>query len=660
MSILFDAPVAAARHLFNAVTHAEAAPPPAPPPPPPAPAPRTIEEVSAANAAASANPPDGNGDAGGTYTSAARAPFGPEGSTDATRGQAAIERMLADTAVGSQIQNDEFELIRHDNGKYTVVLPGVIDLSQPHWGLDDQSQSVRDLDQFALPSSTDATLGSNRYAQMVREYVMANVPPGSDVMLVGHSYGADTAIDLAADPTFNNPETGVNVTHVVAAAYFNQPQLDDVAAHTQVLVLQNANDAAVIGEGVGYTATEARNATERAITEAREAVSGMVGLGGSLLGLDPGGAIDHASELGGQAWRLLTPDALPRPDALALLGTGVRRLDDHTLVARFDGGTAGIGHHQSNYIDYVNGAGQRDPSVNAFLASISRAGYAAPGETSAVDVSVSDPDYRTTYPGDGAVEQARNWWDHLPGSGFVEDVTRTGAGWAGDAASTAWANRGLLGDARDFVRDGAVSTWNSLPGNDAAESFIGGLTDSLPFNNAADAALHALAGSSSITLDTDATAAIQQDPDFVRIENELVTQIRATDGYGERAMDIPLSELGVGLTVELGGQRGEGSMRDQLLNAWNFNDPAIRATWGVAGNELTWLLRHASLDGTAHVGADGSITIDYRISDTLDLRPGEGRSDAYNAVTSITGALWHDVLGAEEAAITGSFSREIP
>jgi len=79
----------------------------------------------------------------------------------------------------------------------------------------------------------------------------------------------------------------------------------------------------------------------------------------------------------------------------------------------------------------------------------------------------------------------------------------------------------------------------------------------------------------------------------------------------------------------------------------------------VAGNELTWLLRHAHVEGTAHVASDGSITIDYKISDTLDLRPGDGRSSAYNAITSVTGALWHDLLGAKEASITGEFSRTV-
>ena len=532
--------------------------------------PRSIHDLEQA---AAGNGVGGNGDLGGTFTSAERTPFAAAGRSDTERGRAALERMLADTAVGAQIQDDEFELIRHDNGRYTLVLPGVIDLSHPHWGLDADSRSVRDVDQFALPSSADARVASNRYAQMVREVVLDHVPRGAEVMIVGHSFGADTALDLAADPQFNNAFSGVNVTHVVAAAYFNQPQLGHVPARTQVLVLQNANDAAVIGEGIGWTATEVRDALARR--------------------------------------------TLPWPDALDLLRTGVERPDAHTVLARFDGGREGVGHHQQNYIDYLNTS--NDPAVRGFVESVARAGYTAPGSSHAVDVSVNDPGYRTTYPGQRFVDQA--------------------------AA------------ARDWLRDGAVSLWNRLPGHDTVESAVDRVADHLPFNNAAGAALQALAGAQTITLDADATEAIQRDPDFVRTEADLVARIRALPGYGERPLTVDLQTLRPGLGVELGGQRGAGSMGDQLRRAWDLSDPEIRATWQVAGNELTWLLRHARLDGTANVSADGRITIDYRISDTLDLRPGAGRSDAYNAVTTVMGTLWHDVLGAEEAQVSGRFTR---
>lgn len=659
MRIPLDTSTVPVRPVHLSADRAERAAQKSPVEGPQARAPRTIREVTEANTAAPGGPVDGNGDRGGTYTTERRARFGPEGARGADRGQAALERMLADTAVPSQIQSDEFEVIRHDNGRYTIVLPGVIDLSHPHWGLDPGSRSVRDVDQFALPSSHDASVASNRYAQMVRDHILATVAHGAQVMIVGHSYGADTAVDLAADPVFNNPETGVRVTHVVAAAYFNQPQLDDAPAHTQVLVLQNAVDAAVIGEGVGYTVTEARGAAGRVVGEARETAADLRGLGRSILRGDWDGVRDHAGDLVQQADDLLLPPPLPWPDAAALLRTGVTRVDSHTIVARFDGGMQGVGHHQSNYIDYLNGAGGRDPAVRGFLASIADAGYTAPGETIAVDVSVPDVAYRTTYPGDDTVERARSLWDRIPGSGLVEQAAGAGLDFAGATASTVWAQRGRLADARDWVRDGAVSTWNALPGNDTVESVVGRVGDRLPFGNAAGAALLALAGAESVTLDADATTSIQRDPDFVQTEAQIVERIRALDGYGERDLEVSLAELGTDLTVELGGRRGAGSMFDQLGRAWDLRDPEIRATWAVAGNELTWLLRHARLDGTARVDADGTITIDYRISDTLDLRPGPGRSGAYNAVTTVTGTVWHDVLGAEETAITGEFTRTL-
>ena len=630
-------------------------------------APRTIGELNNAVPTAEDSGVNGDGDLGQKYTSSVRVPFGPVGSTDLQLGQAAMERTLADTSVGRQIQDDEFEIIRHDNGKFTIVLPGVIDLSSPHMGLDDTSKSVRDIDQTAFNSSVNSKVESNLYAMMVRDYVLDpknGIPTGADVMLVGHSLGGDTVLDLAADPIFNNAQTGVNVTHVMSAAYFNQPELDQVPQSTQVLVLQNNRDVPVIAEGVGYTATEVRNAAGRVVGGAKRAVADALGIGGSLLTGNFGSVLSHGGDIAGQVQRVLGTNSVPMPDATALLSTGVLNIDGHIVDARFAGGAKGAGHHQQNYIDYINGAGAVDPSVSKFMASVASAGYAAPGQTNAVDISVDDPSYRTTYPGDGVVRDVRGVWNSLPGSGFVEDVVgagvstvNSGLNMAGDASSM-WSQRALLGDARDAVRDGLLSTWNVLPGNDAVEYLASNVADYMPFNNIASAGIQALTGSNSITLDQDALRAIQLDPSFLQTEQGIVASIRQREGYGNRAMDLPLQDLDVNLVVELGGQRGKGNMTKQALNAWNLRDPEIAKTWGVATSELTWLLRHARLDGTAHVAADGSISIDYRIHDRLDLRPSEGRTAAYNAVTTVAGTVWHDVLRAEAAEINGSFRRD--
>lgn len=70
-----------------------------------------------------------------------------------------------------------------------------------------------------------------------------------------------------------------------------------------------------------------------------------------------------------------------------------------------------------------------------------------------------------------------------------------------------------------------------------------------------------------------------------------------------------------------------------------------KETWGVAGNDLTWSTRHASVGYTATVQGDGTIGISYHLSDTLDLSAQPGRSEAYNNISSATGFLYHDVAG---------------
>ena len=195
--------------------------------------------------------PTGRGDPGGTYSTDVRDPF------HASNGEQVVVRGLQDTGNGRQIQQDEFEIVKLDNGKYIVVLPGVIDLSSPHLGLDAYNRSVRDVDQGAVPSSTSADVRGNPYALMVEAYMRKNVPRGADVMIIGHSYGADTALDLASDPSFNNKNTGFNITHVTAAAYFSQPQLKHVQNNTQVLVLQNDKDVPVLAEAAGYPTSRA-------------------------------------------------------------------------------------------------------------------------------------------------------------------------------------------------------------------------------------------------------------------------------------------------------------------------------------------------------------------------------------------------------------------
>ena len=57
-------------------------------------------------------------------------------------------------------------------------------------------------------------------------------------------------------------------------------------------------------------------------------------------------------------------------------------------VRQFDGGGEGAGHHQNNYIEYIDGTS--DPELDRYLSSIAEAGYGASGEVIAIDVTVDE------------------------------------------------------------------------------------------------------------------------------------------------------------------------------------------------------------------------------------------------------------------------------
>lgn len=339
------------------------------------------------------------GDSDETFDVDVRSPYSVTGATASERGRRLVMRALADTSDAAQIRPDEFELVQLSSGSYLVVLPGVTDLSSPDLGLDDRHRSVRDLDRFAYASSRSASVADNVYAQMVWGGLLAaGVPGGARLMIVGHSYGADTALDLAADDRFNG-SAGFDVTHVVAAGYHSQPQLASVARSTEVLVLQNDRDAAVIVEGVG----------SGHVTGVIDEGKGLVD---SVIDLDPLGVLGHLGgvarhEFGvavdGVAGLARKSDALVevsaglaagRPDAvvdgvddLFTLKTGTQRVTDRQIVDVFDGGPRGWGHHPANYVSHVDET--IDPDVISFFASVDAAGYATSGTALAVDVSVS-------------------------------------------------------------------------------------------------------------------------------------------------------------------------------------------------------------------------------------------------------------------------------
>jgi len=234
-----------------------------------------------------------------------------------------------------------------------------------------------------------------------------------------------------------------------------------------------------------------------------------------------------------------------------------------------------------------------------------------------------------------SVATVQEQWNNLPGNDFIEDKV-------GDGLS-------LADSARDTARDATVSIWNRLPGNDFVEDKLGDAIDHVPFNNAFGASVRALAGQTEITLDQDGIDLVREDQAFIDhnqnlIDNE-IPDLQSDPRFGREAFSVPLDTT----NLQFGGDRGSLDPRD----------PSSIETWRVASNEITWLLRHADVTAVAHVDANGVTTIEYTVDDVLDLRPGEGRNQAYNTTTEILGTVWHDILGAEESRLTGNWTVEV-
>lgn len=346
-----------------------------------------------------------HGDLGGQFTSEERDPFSIDGADAHDRGIAAINQFLTDTGNPTQILNDEFEIVDHGDNTFTVVLPGVTDLSSmpAGFGLDPFNETVRDVDQYALRSATGSDVDDNEYAILVRRYLREELPAGANIMLVGHSYGGDTVADLAADSSFNGPD-GFNVTHVVSAAYHSEPQLDHIPDHTEVLILQNDIDLPVLAE----RAFEHPNAAAHAAYDAVDAVfsgdprgfagsmwDGVTASGNMLWGVGslankPNevvvNVVTNPVEIAQDVWNNDTSQFYA--DTIGFLpDAGVTQVTDSQIMYVFSGDGEGAGHHQNNYIAALNDHPD-DAALTSFFESVDAAGYTTAGDSVAVDVSI--------------------------------------------------------------------------------------------------------------------------------------------------------------------------------------------------------------------------------------------------------------------------------
>jgi len=308
--------------------------------------------------------PPASGDPGGTFTREHRGllPSAPGES----EGAALVAAALLATADTNRIAADEFGLVTAGPNRYVVVLPGVTDLTRAEPGLNPHNRTPRDTDVNAWPSFPTAGTADNRYAQLVAgALAAAGVPPGAELAIVGHSFGADTALDLAADPSFNG--NAYRVTHVVAAGYDSGSQLEQVPLETEVLVLQNTHDVPVLVEHAAHPAATALDVIDDGLNR-----------------------IERGDLAGGRARVAAGVDMLGTertdPDVTE---PGVHvRVPGHVQVV-FDGGHAGAGHAQQNYVDYLAGATVAAGPAAGFLARLTARGY-RPGELVAIDISTPE------------------------------------------------------------------------------------------------------------------------------------------------------------------------------------------------------------------------------------------------------------------------------
>jgi pimeloyl-ACP methyl ester carboxylesterase len=176
------------------------------------------------------------------------------------------EQVMRDLAGGSE---EEFRIM-HVEGpppRMLVILPGVTDLTRSgyaaaagavaggalgaaYMGQDEwlgTEDNVRDGGYATVANGG----GPNAYAEVVkdrvRDYMTANgLGSTTEVTLVGHSYGAMTAMDLAADPGFNG--STAKVTHVIAAGGGQVHELDRIPDGTRAMVMSNRFD--VVSRGI--------------------------------------------------------------------------------------------------------------------------------------------------------------------------------------------------------------------------------------------------------------------------------------------------------------------------------------------------------------------------------------------------------------------------
>lgn len=143
---------------------------------------------------------------------------------------------------------------------------------------------------------------------------------------------------------------------------------------------------------------------------------------------------------------------------------------------------------------------------------------------------------------------------------------------------------------------------------------------------------------------------VNQDPSMASFQSDLV-------GLGKTLPEGIYSQPMV--SRQLGGERNtEVSMKQQfkdLVNPFRDSRKLYPKTWEVATNELTWVLRTVDIKPSICVYSDGSIKIEYRLTDKFDLKPDHNDPD-YDYVTRILGKVYHGIMKGSALRMAGKWN----
>jgi RHS repeat-associated protein len=173
-------------------------------------------------------------------------------------------------------------------------------------------------------------------------------------------------------------------------------------------------------------------------------------------------------------------------------------------------------------------------------------------------------------------------------------------------------------------------------------------------NSLFEMGLHSQLQSNKVQLVGGLLDKLKADPAMVRFQKQIVKLLKSDPRFGK--VKFVMKDKTV---IGFGGDRWTSS--DEDWGALDSTNPALHGeTWGVAGNELTWAVRHASVGFEAVAKSDGTIVISYQMNDKFDLSGQSGRSGAYNNVSNVTGFMYHDVTGGNsEMQVSASWDATI-